>query len=211
MTLREYLDAHADRDGRPGNEVLIFDQFEEVLTADPTDEPAKHAVLRRARRDAARPGPLGAVLHARGLPRRAGSVPRVPPDAAADDVPARPALGARGARGDPPPRAARGGRLHRGGRPAAGRRPADRAGAAARAGITEVLGSYVEPVQLQVACHLLWSTLPPDATRDHPGRRRGARRGRPGAGGLLRRPGPRRPPSGRGARSGPSGTGSRSG
>jgi hypothetical protein len=28
LTLREYLEAHADRDGRPGNEVLVFDQFE---------------------------------------------------------------------------------------------------------------------------------------------------------------------------------------
>src|ERR671920_236008 len=33
LTLREYLEAHADRDDRPGNEVLVFDQFDEALEA----------------------------------------------------------------------------------------------------------------------------------------------------------------------------------
>ena len=32
-------------------------------------------------------------------------------------------------------------------------------------GAEDALGSYVEPVQLQVACSLLWSSLPPGATR----------------------------------------------
>lgn len=163
LTLREYLTAYADRDERPGNEVLIFDQFEEVLTADPTDEPAKHAFFKE----------LGDVLRDRGhwalfsmredflaaldpylkyLPTRLRTTFRL------DLLSVSEALEAI-------------------------RRPAKRAGVnftedAARqlvddlrivrvqrpTGVTEVLGSYVEPVQLQVACHLLWSTLPLGAT-----------------------------------------------
>lgn len=163
LTLREYLTAYADRDDRPGNEVLIFDQFEEVLTADPTDEPTKHAFFKE----------LGDVLRDRGhwalfsmredflaaldpylkyLPTRLRTTFRL------DLLSVPEALEAI-------------------------RRPAQRAGvnftedAAMQlvddlrivrvqrpTGITEVLGSYVEPVQLQVACHLLWSTLPVGAT-----------------------------------------------
>ena len=41
MTIAEYLSQWPDLDGRPGNEVLIFDQFEEIITADPTDHQAK--------------------------------------------------------------------------------------------------------------------------------------------------------------------------
>ena len=41
LTLAQYLAQWPDLDGRPGNEVLIFDQFEEVFTADPTDLAAK--------------------------------------------------------------------------------------------------------------------------------------------------------------------------
>ena len=164
MTLREYLESFADRDGRPGNEVLIFDQFEEVLTADPTDEAAKHLFFQQ----------LGQVLRDRGhwallsmredflaaldpylhhLPTRLRTTFRL------DLLSVSQALEAI-------------------------RRPAERAGVefaedAAQQlvddlrivrmqgpdGVTEVLGSYVEPVQLQVACHMLWSMLPPDATR----------------------------------------------
>ena len=164
MTLREYLESFADRDGRPGNEVLIFDQFEEILTTDPTDEAVKQVFFEQ----------LGQVLRDRGhwallsmreefraaldpylryLPTRLRTTYRL------DLLSVPQALEAI-------------------------RRPAQRAGVdftqdAARGlvddlrggvraqgsdGVEEVLGSYVEPVQLQVACHLLWSKLPPDAT-----------------------------------------------
>ncbi len=165
LTLREYLQAHGgDQDGRPGNEVLVFDQFEEVLTADPTDEAAKHEFFRE----------LGEALRDRGhwalfsiredflaaldpylnhLPTRLRTTFRL------DLLSVDEALEAM-------------------------RRPAEAAGVhfaeeAARrlvddlrtvrvqrpGGVTEVLGSYVEPVQLQVACHLLWSILAPGATQ----------------------------------------------
>lgn len=165
LTLREYMDSHADRDGRPGNEVLLFDQFEEVLTADPTDEAAKHAFFRE----------LGEMLRDRGhwalfsmredflaaldpylrhVPTRFRSTFRL------DLLTVPAALDAM-------------------------RLPATRAGAdfteeaadqlvddlrrvrvQQPGGATEdALGSYVEPVQLQVACRLLWSSLPPGSTR----------------------------------------------
>jgi WD40 repeat protein len=163
MTLREYLNAHADRDGQPGNEVLIFDQFEEVLTADPTDEQAKHAFFRE----------LGEVLRDRGhwalfsmredflaaldpylryVPTRLSVTFRldllsVPQALEAIRRPAR-RVGVEFAED-----AAR--RLVDDLRTVRVQRPT---------GVSEVLGSYVEPVQLQVACHLLWTMLPPGAT-----------------------------------------------
>jgi WD40 repeat protein len=168
LSLREYLDAHADRDGRTGNEVLIFDQFEEVLTADPTDAAAKHEFFRE----------LGQTLRDRGhwalfsmredflaaldpylrhVPTRFRTTFRLEllsVEEALEGI----------------------------------RRPAQRMGvefteeAAHRlvddlrrvrrqrpGGDTEdALGTSVEPVQLQVACQVLWSMLPPDATRITP-------------------------------------------
>jgi WD40 repeat protein len=164
LTLREYLDAHADRDGRPGNEVLIFDQFEEVLTADPTDEPAKHAFFKE----------LGQMLRDRGhwalFSMREDFLAALDPYLV--HVPTR--LRTR----------FRLDLLTMDQALEAMRRPAERAGVdfteeAAQQlvddlrtvrvqrpdGVTEALGSYVEPVQLQVTCHQLWSMLPPDATR----------------------------------------------
>ncbi|MBM7806190.1 WD40 repeat protein [Geodermatophilus bullaregiensis] len=163
LTLRQYLEAYADRDGLPDNEVLLFDQFEEVLTADPTDEAAKHEFFRQ----------LGEALRDRGywalfsmredflaaldpylhhVPTRLRTTFRL------DLLSVDEALEAM-------------------------RRPAQDTGVnfteeAARqlvddlrtvrvqrpGGVTEALGSYVEPVQLQVACHLLWSMLPHDAS-----------------------------------------------
>jgi len=43
MTLNEYLANCPREDGAPENEVLIFDQFEEILTFNPTDREGKHA------------------------------------------------------------------------------------------------------------------------------------------------------------------------
>jgi WD40 repeat protein len=43
MTLAQYIAEWPDLDGRPDNEVLIFDQFEEVITADVVDHDAKAA------------------------------------------------------------------------------------------------------------------------------------------------------------------------
>lgn len=162
LTLTDYLKAYTDRTAGSGNEVLIFDQFEEVLTADPTDETAKHeffAELGQLLRDRAhwalfsmREDFLAALdpylVH---IPTRLRTTFRL------DLLSVDEALEAM-------------------------RRPAADAGAilieqAAQqlvddlrtvrvqrpTGITKVLGSYVEPVQLQVACHLLWSMLPADA------------------------------------------------
>jgi WD40 repeat protein len=41
MTVAEYLANRPDLDQKPGNDVLLFDQFEEVITADPNDRAAK--------------------------------------------------------------------------------------------------------------------------------------------------------------------------
>ena len=44
MSLAEYLERHpAAGDASWHGDVLIFDQFEEILTLDPTDQAAKHA------------------------------------------------------------------------------------------------------------------------------------------------------------------------
>ena len=54
MTVAEYLAQWPDLDGRPGNEVLLFDQFEEVITADANDHDLKEeffADVGRALRD----------------------------------------------------------------------------------------------------------------------------------------------------------------
>ena len=81
MTLDEYLRARPDMDGVPGNEVLVFDQFEDILTADPTDEAGRRGVLRRARSGTAGPDAMGSVRDARGLPRRARPLRAAHPDA----------------------------------------------------------------------------------------------------------------------------------
>ena len=74
---------------RPGlDPCLVFDQFEELFTLDPTDHAAKADVPDRARRRAARPGPLGAVRDARGLHRPARPLPRAHPESLGDPVPA---------------------------------------------------------------------------------------------------------------------------
>jgi len=168
LSLREYLDAHADRDSRPGNEVLIFDQFEEVLTADPTDAAAKHEFFRE----------LGQTLRGRGywalFSMREDFLAALDPYLRQVPTRFRTTFRLELLSVDQALEAMR--------------RPAQRVGvdfteeAAHRlvddlrrvrmqrpGGETEeVLGTNVEPVQLQVTCQGLWSMLPPDATRITP-------------------------------------------
>ncbi len=47
MTMAEYLSCLKEREKKPGIEVLIFDQFEEILTLDPTDLAAKQEFFRQ--------------------------------------------------------------------------------------------------------------------------------------------------------------------
>lgn len=56
-SLAQYVAQWPDLDARPGNEVLILDQFEEVITADPVDHEAKVAFF----------ADLGATLRDRSL------------------------------------------------------------------------------------------------------------------------------------------------
>ena len=56
-SLAQYVAQWPDLDDRPGNEVLVFDQFEEVITTDPVDHDAKVAFF----------ADLGATLRDRSL------------------------------------------------------------------------------------------------------------------------------------------------
>jgi WD40 repeat protein len=165
LTLRQYMEAYADRDQRPGNEVLVFDQFEEVLTADPTDEAAKHqffAELGEMLRDrghwalfSMREDFLAALdPYLRHVPTRFRTTFRLDLLAVPEALDAI-RLPARTAGVDFTEDAAN--QLVDDLRRVRVQRPS---------GVTEdAYGSYVEPVQLQVACRLLWSTLPPGADR----------------------------------------------
>ncbi len=164
ITLADYLRQRPDQDDRPGNEVLVFDQFEEVLT-DATDEDARReffAELGEALRDrshwavfAMREDYLAALdPYLRHIPTRFRSRYRLDlltADQAVDAIvePAR-AAGVEFA-----PDAARGlvDDLRR-------VRVQHADGTSG-----DALGQYVEPVQLQVACRLLWSRLPSGATQ----------------------------------------------
>ena len=57
ISLAQYLAEWPDLDNRPGNEVLVLDQFEEVITADPVDHEVKTAFF----------ADLGATLRDRSL------------------------------------------------------------------------------------------------------------------------------------------------
>jgi WD40 repeat protein len=164
MSLADYLGHREAEFGDSDGIVLLFDQFEEVLTVDPTDVDAKHAFFQQigaALRDRRRwalfamredyLAPLDPYL--RPIPTRLSTTFRL-------DLLEEPAA-----------------RL-------AMQQPARLAGvqfgdAAARAladdlrcvqvqrpdgTIEQQLGLYVEPVQLQVVCYRLWSQLPPDDT-----------------------------------------------
>jgi WD40 repeat protein len=188
LSLREYLAARADRHGRPDDDptpgdhdsqppdrhrwpkqpVLIFDQFEEVLTADPTDRAAKDAFFRdlgQALRDrglwalfSMREDFLAALdPYLRHVPTRFRTRFRLDllsVDQALEAMrrPAQPRV-------DFTEEAAH--RLVNDLRRVRVQRPDGET--------EEAPGDWVEPVQLQVACRQLWSLLPPDATRITPG------------------------------------------
>ncbi|MEZ4658005.1 MAG: hypothetical protein R2911_10565 [Caldilineaceae bacterium] len=179
MTLAEYLDERSASQGDV-NEVLIFDQFEEILTLDPVDKAAKAAffqqvgdALRFRRpgqrgRDGAAPGAQRWALFSMREEFIAGLDPYVRP------IPTRLSntfrlelLGINGA-------------LEAVRRPAADAKPkVDFTLAAARkliddlrmvrtqdvdGTVREEPGPFVEPVQLQVVCRRLWEHLEPGDT-----------------------------------------------
>ncbi|MCP4663408.1 MAG: hypothetical protein GY856_49085 [bacterium] len=159
MQLIDYLGAE------PDNEVLIFDQFEDILTVDPTHQEAREEFFSQ----------VGVALRDRGrwalFAMREDYVPGLDPYLAS--IPTRltstfrlDLLGERAAR-------------------QAMQNPARRAGVdftdeAARNLVDDLrqmqvqrpdgqadrkLGPHVEPVQLQVVCRQLWESLPADASR----------------------------------------------
>jgi WD40 repeat protein len=162
LTLAQYLDGRRDLDGRAGNTVLVFDQFEEVVTTDPTDLDAKAEFFAQ----------LGAALSARSrwalfslredflaeldpyvhlVPTRLDhrfrlDLLRVDAALQAMTLPARDA----GVVFDPDAATKLADDLRR----VRLQRPG---------GPVDALGPYVEPVQLQVVCRQLWERLPPDA------------------------------------------------
>jgi WD40 repeat protein len=163
LSLNDYLDQRAAAVEGGADVVLIFDQFEEILTLDPTDQAAKAAffvqvgaALRNRRRWALfsmREDYVASLApYLRPVPTRLATTYRLDLLAAAD---ARQAIQA----------------------------PAHRLGvdfddaAAARlvddlcrvyaqlpdGTLAEQLGPTVEPVQLQVVCYRMWDQLPADA------------------------------------------------
>lgn len=161
--LEGYLRDWATQDHQgPGNEFLIFDQFEEILVLDPGDTEVKRAFFRE----------LGAVLEERGrwalVSMRedyiAGLDPYLP------ELPTR--LHTRMRLDLLAPEAAL--RAVRMPAAAAGRPFQDAAAdrlvhdlrlvQAQRAGeVIQVPGPFVEPLQLQVVCRRLWDALPDNA------------------------------------------------
>lgn len=164
LTLAEYLARRPNLDAVEDNEVLVFDQFEEVLTADPTDDAAKREFfvqlgeLLQDRKHwalfAMREDYLAALEpYLRHIPtgfRTRFRLDLLTPDQAVEAV-VRPAADA-GVEFAPE----------------AARRLVDdlrRVRVQHPDGTTEALGQHVEPVQLQLACHLLWSRLPAGTER----------------------------------------------
>lgn len=83
LSLVSYLDQHRPPAGEygPAPELLVFDQFEEILgRSDRSRDEGRVLCTGRGRPD--RSSSLGAVLHARGLSGWPGSVPSLFPDAA---------------------------------------------------------------------------------------------------------------------------------
>jgi WD40 repeat protein len=164
MGLEAYLTEWAAQQESPDrDELMIFDQFEEVLVLDSGDDEAKREFFRE----------LGAALENRGrwalfsmredyiagldpyvaeLPTRLHSRMRL--DLLTPETARRAIESPAAAAGRPFQEAASGqlvGNLRQ--------MRAERGGV-----IVPVAGPFVEPLQLQVVCHRLWNSLPPDAT-----------------------------------------------
>ena len=75
MSLSTYLNKHAVEGDDWHGDVLIFDQFEEILTVDPTNTDRQVRLLRTGGRSAKRSGTLGVVLDARGIRGGTGPLP----------------------------------------------------------------------------------------------------------------------------------------
>ena len=165
MSLPDYLAQRPKSEGGPGIQVLIFDQFEEILTLDPTDLATKQEFFRQ----------LGEALSA---PNRWALFSMREDHVAALDPYKLPV----------PSRFGNTFRLDLLGQEAARQaiqQPARQAGvefedAAAEKLVDDLrrvrvqqpdgtlepqLGPHVEPVQLQVVCHRLWETPRPDQHR----------------------------------------------
>ncbi len=162
MGLADYLD---QLDGERDGDVLIFDQFEELLIADPTDQDAKSAfvaelgiALRDRRRWAVfvmrEDWVAGLDPYRRLLPTRLRTTFRLDllGEAAARMAIQEPAREARVDFCD-----AAAAKLVDSLRQVRLRRPGGSS--------VPVQGPYVEPVQLQVVCERLWERLDPDAVR----------------------------------------------
>jgi WD40 repeat protein len=168
MSLDAYLERREARLGPHDGVLLIFDQLEEILTADPTDVAAKEsffaqvgaALFARHRWAlfAIRDDYVGAIEpHLRPIPTQLGSRFRL------DLLERKAALEAMQ-------------------RPVLAAGASFSAAAAARlcddlrrvrvlhadGSVSDQLGPYVEPVQLQVVCYRLWARLPADDTSIDP-------------------------------------------
>jgi LysM repeat protein len=165
LTLGDYLDRRRDGPEQGDHTVLIFDQFEEILIVDPTDQAAKaefFAQLGTALRDRQRWALFamreeflaGLDPYLRPLPTRLSTTYRLEllGEAAAMEAIQCPA---RDAGVDFTPAAAQ--RLVDDLRVARVQQPDGT--------VETTLGTYVEPVQLQVVCRRLWAAPRPDSSR----------------------------------------------
>ena len=163
LDLADYLRRRPVDDDRADGEVLILDQFEELLVLDPTDQAAKAAfltqlgeVLRDRRRwalFAMREDWIGGLdPYVRWLPTRLSTTLRLDflGEAAARSAIQSPAIDAGVTFSD-----AAASKLVDDLRRIRVQRPD---------GVTEEPGPYVETGQLQVVCRRLWERLPPGAT-----------------------------------------------
>lgn len=163
LTLAQYLRQRPDRDGVPGNEVLVFDQFEEVLSLDPTDDDVKREFFVQVG-EALREHRLWAVFairedHLAALEPYLRVVPtRLRTRYRLDLLTAEEAYEAVVS----PARDA-GVEF----RPEAAHALVDdlrQVRAQRLDGAVDVLGRYVEPVQLQLACTTIWDRRDPAST-----------------------------------------------
>lgn len=167
QSLREYAEKRPRRRSAPHNVLIIFDQFEEILTVDPLAEDAKRQFFSQ----------LGELLRNRRFfalfSLREDYL--APLDPYAQEVPTHlgnrfrmDLLGLDGAREAIVRPAQAGGREF----PAADRLIQDLATTQVQqpdGSFAEETGRHVEPVQLQVVCYRLWDALPADqkTIQDH--------------------------------------------